>query len=86
VESLGAEDSKTLHLADEKRDNTHTSEYGATVYAGLVRDAPTERRGDVCSGRAGPVRRRHMRCVDRPFPGRLEVSGAPKPPVASKAR
>ncbi|MGP2442325.1 rhamnogalacturonan acetylesterase [Streptomyces sp. JW3] len=39
VESLGVEDSKALYLTDEKRDNTHTSEYGATVYAGLVRDA-----------------------------------------------
>ncbi|MFV0132976.1 rhamnogalacturonan acetylesterase [Streptomyces sp. HMX87] len=38
VESLGAEASKALYLYDEKRDNTHTSEYGATVYAGLVRD------------------------------------------------
>ncbi|MEU4657656.1 rhamnogalacturonan acetylesterase [Streptomyces sp. NPDC023723] len=39
VESLGVEESKALYLTDEKRDNTHTSEYGATRYAGLVRDA-----------------------------------------------
>ncbi|CAL9395246.1 hypothetical protein SUDANB145_01350 [Streptomyces sp. enrichment culture] len=39
VESLGVERSKALYLTDEKRDNTHTSEYGATVYAELVRDA-----------------------------------------------
>jgi hypothetical protein len=39
VESLGAEGSKALYLYDEKRDNTHTSVYGATVYAGLERDA-----------------------------------------------
>ncbi|GGL82122.1 rhamnogalacturonan acetylesterase [Streptomyces fumigatiscleroticus] len=38
VESLGTEGSKALYLYDEKRDNTHTSAYGATVYAGLVRD------------------------------------------------
>ncbi|GAA3093061.1 rhamnogalacturonan acetylesterase [Streptomyces rectiviolaceus] len=38
VESLGVEDSKALYLYDEKRDNTHTSTHGATVYAGLVRD------------------------------------------------
>ncbi|MEU3661590.1 rhamnogalacturonan acetylesterase [Streptomyces sp. NPDC032940] len=38
VESLGVEGSKALYLYDEKRDNTHTSAYGATVYAGLVRD------------------------------------------------
>ncbi|MEU1054321.1 rhamnogalacturonan acetylesterase [Streptomyces sp. NPDC005876] len=43
VESLGVEDSKALYLTDTKRDNTHTSEYGATVYAGLVRDALVER-------------------------------------------
>ncbi|MFC7816027.1 rhamnogalacturonan acetylesterase [Streptomyces sp. NPDC057367] len=39
VESLGVEGSKSLYLYDEKRDNTHTSAHGATVYAGLVRDA-----------------------------------------------
>ncbi|MGQ4330563.1 rhamnogalacturonan acetylesterase [Streptomyces hayashii] len=39
VESLGVEGSKALYLYDEKRDNTHTSLHGATVYAGLVRDA-----------------------------------------------
>ncbi|MEU2425666.1 rhamnogalacturonan acetylesterase [Streptomyces sp. NPDC007851] len=38
VESLGVEGSKALYLYNEKKDNTHTSEYGATVYAGLVRD------------------------------------------------
>ncbi|MFI8947154.1 rhamnogalacturonan acetylesterase [Streptomyces sp. NPDC053750] len=38
VESLGVEGSKSLYLSDEKRDNTHTSTHGATVYAGLVRD------------------------------------------------
>ncbi|MET7452078.1 rhamnogalacturonan acetylesterase [Streptomyces sp. NPDC005574] len=38
VESLGVENSKALYLYNEKRDNTHTSAYGATVYAGLVRD------------------------------------------------
>ncbi|MFE9922606.1 rhamnogalacturonan acetylesterase [Streptomyces sp. NPDC005774] len=38
VESLGVEGSKALYLYDEKRDNTHTSEYGATRYAALVRD------------------------------------------------
>ncbi|WP_345622545.1 rhamnogalacturonan acetylesterase [Streptomyces ziwulingensis] len=39
VESLGVEGSKALYLTDDKRDNTHTSAYGADVYAGLVRDA-----------------------------------------------
>ncbi|WP_181804654.1 rhamnogalacturonan acetylesterase [Streptomyces shenzhenensis] len=39
VESLGVAGSKALYLYDEKKDNTHTSAYGATVYAGLVRDA-----------------------------------------------
>ncbi|MFI8189975.1 rhamnogalacturonan acetylesterase [Streptomyces sp. NPDC085946] len=39
VESLGVAGSKALYLTDEKRDNTHTSVHGATVYAGLVRDA-----------------------------------------------
>ncbi|MEU0068374.1 rhamnogalacturonan acetylesterase [Streptomyces sp. NPDC006332] len=39
VESLGVEGSKALYLYNEKRDNTHTSTQGATVYAGLVRDA-----------------------------------------------
>ncbi|MET9443073.1 rhamnogalacturonan acetylesterase [Streptomyces sp. NPDC006610] len=38
VESLGPEASKALYLHNEKRDNTHTSVHGATVYAGLVRD------------------------------------------------
>ncbi|MFI2207341.1 rhamnogalacturonan acetylesterase [Streptomyces sp. NPDC020192] len=39
VESLGPEGSKAIYLYNEKRDNTHTSVHGATVYAGLVRDA-----------------------------------------------
>ncbi|MFJ8358215.1 rhamnogalacturonan acetylesterase [Streptomyces sp. NPDC093984] len=38
VESLGVEGSKSIYLYNEKRDNTHTSVHGATVYAGLVRD------------------------------------------------
>jgi lysophospholipase L1-like esterase len=38
VESLGVEASKALYLYNEKRDNTHTSVHGATVYAELVRD------------------------------------------------
>ncbi|MFF4488659.1 rhamnogalacturonan acetylesterase [Streptomyces sp. NPDC001544] len=38
VESLGVEGSKALYLYNEKKDNTHTSAHGATVYAGLVRD------------------------------------------------
>jgi lysophospholipase L1-like esterase len=38
VESLGVEGSKALYLSDGKRDNTHTSVHGATVYASLVRD------------------------------------------------
>ncbi|MFH8932793.1 rhamnogalacturonan acetylesterase [Streptomyces griseosporeus] len=38
VESLGVEGSKALYLSNDKRDNTHTSVHGATVYAGLVRD------------------------------------------------
>ncbi|MGW0707076.1 rhamnogalacturonan acetylesterase [Streptomyces sp. NPDC002643] len=38
VESLGTEGSKALYLYNEKRDNTHTSVHGASVYAGLVRD------------------------------------------------
>jgi len=38
VESLGVEGSKALYLYNEKRDNTHTSEHGATVYADLVRE------------------------------------------------
>lgn len=37
VESLGVEGSKALYLHNEKRDNTHTSVHGATVYADLVR-------------------------------------------------
>ncbi|WP_328354221.1 rhamnogalacturonan acetylesterase [Streptomyces sp. NBC_00445] len=37
VESLGVEASKALYLYNEKRDNTHTSVHGATVYAELVR-------------------------------------------------
>ena len=32
------EGSKAIYLYNEKRDNTHTSVHGATVYAGLVRD------------------------------------------------
>ncbi|MEE4488902.1 rhamnogalacturonan acetylesterase [Streptomyces sp. BE230] len=39
VEELGPEGSKALYLTDEKRDNTHTSERGATEYAAMVRDA-----------------------------------------------
>ncbi|MEU1009950.1 rhamnogalacturonan acetylesterase [Streptomyces sp. NPDC005890] len=38
VESLGVEGSKSVYLYNEKRDNTHTSVHGATLYAGLVRD------------------------------------------------
>ncbi|MET8942656.1 rhamnogalacturonan acetylesterase [Streptomyces sp. NPDC004542] len=38
VESLGPEGSKAVYLYNEKKDNTHTSVHGATVYAGLVRD------------------------------------------------
>ena len=38
VESLGVEGSKAVYLYNEKKDNTHTSVYGATLYAGLVRD------------------------------------------------
>ncbi|MDG4862043.1 rhamnogalacturonan acetylesterase, partial [Streptomyces sp. T-3] len=38
VESLGVEASKALYLTAEKRDNTHTSQQGATAYAALVRD------------------------------------------------
>ncbi|MFD0318032.1 rhamnogalacturonan acetylesterase [Streptomyces flavalbus] len=38
VESLGVEGSKSLYLSNEKRDNTHTSRHGATVYASIVRD------------------------------------------------
>ncbi|KOX03001.1 rhamnogalacturonan acetylesterase [Streptomyces sp. NRRL B-3648] len=38
VESLGVEGSKPVYLSSEKRDNTHTSVHGATLYAGLVRD------------------------------------------------
>ena len=39
VESLGVDGSKAIYLYNEKKDNTHTSVHGATVYAGLVRDA-----------------------------------------------
>ncbi|MDX6279021.1 MAG: hypothetical protein QOH03_92, partial [Kribbellaceae bacterium] len=39
VEGLGPEQAKTLYLTREKRDDTHTSEYGASVYAGLVATA-----------------------------------------------
>ncbi|MFJ2904016.1 rhamnogalacturonan acetylesterase [Streptomyces sp. NPDC087212] len=39
VESLGVEGSKAVYLYNENKDNTHTSVHGATVYAGLVRDA-----------------------------------------------
>ncbi|MFE7169202.1 rhamnogalacturonan acetylesterase [Streptomyces sp. NPDC057616] len=39
VESLGVAGSKAIYLHNEKKDNTHTSVHGATVYAGLVRDA-----------------------------------------------
>ncbi|MFE6978750.1 rhamnogalacturonan acetylesterase [Streptomyces sp. NPDC057682] len=39
VEELGPDASKALYLTDEKRDNTHTSETGATAFAGLVRDS-----------------------------------------------
>ena len=38
VEGLGTEGSKGIYLYNEKRDNTHTSVHGATVYAELVRD------------------------------------------------
>ncbi|QNP69453.1 rhamnogalacturonan acetylesterase [Streptomyces roseirectus] len=38
VESLGPEGSKSVYLYNEKRDNTHTSVHGATLYAELVRD------------------------------------------------
>nr|WP_223188518.1 rhamnogalacturonan acetylesterase [Streptomyces sp. TRM68416] len=38
VERLGVEGSKSLYLYNEKRDNTHTSAHGATVYAEVVRD------------------------------------------------
>ncbi|MFE9833933.1 rhamnogalacturonan acetylesterase [Streptomyces sp. NPDC005551] len=44
VESLGVEGSKALYLYNEKRDNTHTSVHGATVYAGLIRDELVARR------------------------------------------
>ncbi|MER7225250.1 rhamnogalacturonan acetylesterase [Streptomyces rubradiris] len=44
VESLGPEASKALYLYNEKRDNTHTSVHGATVFAGLVRDELLARR------------------------------------------
>ncbi|MFB8771849.1 rhamnogalacturonan acetylesterase [Streptomyces broussonetiae] len=44
VEALGVEGSKSLYLYDEKRDNTHTSRHGATVYAALVRDELLARR------------------------------------------
>ncbi|MFD4554076.1 rhamnogalacturonan acetylesterase [Streptomyces sp. NPDC058469] len=43
VESLGVEGSKAIYLYNEKKDNTHTSAHGATVYAGLVRDALVSR-------------------------------------------
>lgn len=33
-----ADGSKAIYLYNEKRDNTHTSVHGATVYARLVRD------------------------------------------------
>lgn len=36
VESLGPEGSKVLHLYNEKRDKTHTSEHGASEFAKLV--------------------------------------------------
>nr|WSW70155.1 rhamnogalacturonan acetylesterase [Streptomyces sp. NBC_00995] len=39
VEELGPDASKALYLTDEKRDNTHTSQRGATEYAAMVRDA-----------------------------------------------
>ncbi|WP_406448538.1 rhamnogalacturonan acetylesterase [Streptomyces sp. NBC_00876] len=42
VEELGPDGSKALYLTDEKRDNTHTSERGATEYAAMVRDALRE--------------------------------------------
>jgi lysophospholipase L1-like esterase len=38
VEGLGPDAAKALYLTREKRDDTHTSEYGATVYADLVAD------------------------------------------------
>ncbi|GAA1848734.1 rhamnogalacturonan acetylesterase [Myceligenerans crystallogenes] len=36
VEGLGYEAAKPIYLIDETGDRTHTSEYGASVYAGLV--------------------------------------------------
>lgn len=39
VEELGPDGSKVLYPTDEQRDNTHTSERGATEYAATVRDA-----------------------------------------------
>ncbi len=39
VEALGPEAAKALYLTREKRDDTHTSEYGATVYSDLVATA-----------------------------------------------
>jgi lysophospholipase L1-like esterase len=36
VEALGPEGAKALYLTREKRDDTHTSEYGATLYSDLV--------------------------------------------------
>jgi len=36
VEGLGPEEAKALYLTREKRDDTHTSEYGATVFSDLV--------------------------------------------------
>ncbi|AXG76368.1 rhamnogalacturonan acetylesterase [Streptomyces paludis] len=38
IETAGPEESKAFFLYNEKRDNTHTSEYGATRFAALVRD------------------------------------------------
>ncbi|TWD84897.1 lysophospholipase L1-like esterase [Kribbella amoyensis] len=42
VEDLGPEAAKALYLTREKRDDTHTSEYGASVYSDLVAAGLTE--------------------------------------------
>ncbi|GAA4812586.1 rhamnogalacturonan acetylesterase [Streptomyces ziwulingensis] len=44
VEELGVEASKDLYLTKVTGDNTHTSVYGATTFARLVRDALREQR------------------------------------------
>ncbi|MEU6534515.1 rhamnogalacturonan acetylesterase [Streptomyces sp. NPDC047000] len=68
VESLGVEGSKAIYLYDEKKDNTHTSAHGATVYAGLVRDglvalglvSEREVRGEPVHGEPGAATGRPM--------------------------